>query len=384
MSHRHFLGSRLLIFVLLPLVLFAATLRSEVPGEIPPGVIDPATILEPSAVEQAVLEWVNRTRTQPGVEAECLDLDLNTGLPADTLDAQPRPPLAFDPRLSAAAGQAGQDGLAQPLAARLTAAGFPLDDLLALGEATASASATEANARLSLVQDALFLQPEARQTLLDPNFSLFGADLTENTDTALFTAVFAARDAEALPLLTGVVYGDDNANNRYDPGEGLGNIIVRLGADGTETHTQSAGGYALPYSGGGWQEVIFSGLPLVAPVRHDFFGTGDNVKLDLALPLPNASPTLTASVAGAGTLTSAPVGLSCAPDCTAQFPRDTTLTLTATPASDFLAWSGACSGSEPSCTLTLDQSHHVLARFQSDPAGAKSGQNPGQTTFIIA
>jgi hypothetical protein len=51
------------------------------------------------------------------------------------------------------------------------------------------------------------------------------------------------------------------------------------------------------------------------------------------------------SGAGSGTITSAPTGIDGGGRCSAQFPQDNTVTLTATaaPGSIFVGWSGACS-----------------------------------------
>jgi phospholipase C len=68
---------------------------------------------------------------------------------------------------------------------------------------------------------------------------------------------------------------------------------------------------------------------------------------------------------GAGTVSSNPVGISCAPTCSASFSVGTQVTLTETPAtnSSFAGWSGACSGTNSTCTVTLSASQQVTATF---------------------
>ncbi|NEX16039.1 MAG: hypothetical protein C1943_05240 [Halochromatium sp.] len=69
---------------------------------------------------------------------------------------------------------------------------------------------------------------------------------------------------------------------------------------------------------------------------------------------------------GAGSVTSAPDGIDCGAQCNAVFAAGTEVTLTATIAADdmvFTGWSGACSGTEPTCTLTLTEATVVIATF---------------------
>jgi len=80
---------------------------------------------------------------------------------------------------------------------------------------------------------------------------------------------------------------------------------------------------------------------------------------------PPPTATLTASVIGQGSVTSAPAGLACGPTCSAAFPKGASVTLTATPALSwtFGRWDGACSGVSPGCSLTLNANASVTATF---------------------
>jgi len=70
--------------------------------------------------------------------------------------------------------------------------------------------------------------------------------------------------------------------------------------------------------------------------------------------------------AGHGKVTSSPAGINCGTTCTAWFPTGTMVTLTATPAygSAFAHWSGACSGTSKTCTVSMTQYREVTATFK--------------------
>jgi len=76
--------------------------------------------------------------------------------------------------------------------------------------------------------------------------------------------------------------------------------------------------------------------------------------------------TVTRSGPGTGTVTSSPAGISCGSECSQDYPQGATVTLTAVPASGgmFQGWSGACSGSATTCTVTMSASKSVNARFR--------------------
>lgn len=68
---------------------------------------------------------------------------------------------------------------------------------------------------------------------------------------------------------------------------------------------------------------------------------------------------------GAGTVTSAPAGISCGSTCSYEFAKGTKVTLTAAPdsGSTFSGWSGAgCSGAK-TCSVTLNAAASVQANF---------------------
>lgn len=82
--------------------------------------------------------------------------------------------------------------------------------------------------------------------------------------------------------------------------------------------------------------------------------------------------TVTLSSTGGGSVTG--TGVDCGADCTQTYPQGTPVTLTATPDSNsvFTGWSGACSGSDPTCELTMDEDVSVTVTFEpSSETGGK-------------
>jgi uncharacterized repeat protein (TIGR02543 family) len=69
--------------------------------------------------------------------------------------------------------------------------------------------------------------------------------------------------------------------------------------------------------------------------------------------------------AGSGTVRTDPSGIDCGADCTETYDYGTVVTLTATAdiGSTFTGWGGACSGSSPTCQVTMDGPKSVTATF---------------------
>jgi len=86
-------------------------------------------------------------------------------------------------------------------------------------------------------------------------------------------------------------------------------------------------------------------------------------------PAPTPTPatqTLTLNNDGAGTLTSTTAGASCSTaTCSTQVATNSSVTLTAVPAANygFGGWSGGCSGTTTTCTVTLSSAKTVTANF---------------------
>jgi hypothetical protein len=84
-------------------------------------------------------------------------------------------------------------------------------------------------------------------------------------------------------------------------------------------------------------------------------------------PAPRLSVTRAGTASTRGTVTSQPAGINCGSICTATFAGSppTTVVLTATPngSAIFAGWTGQCSGTARTCTLTMDANKSVTATF---------------------
>jgi hypothetical protein len=71
---------------------------------------------------------------------------------------------------------------------------------------------------------------------------------------------------------------------------------------------------------------------------------------------------------GSDSVSSSPDGISCPSTCSASYSSGTAVTLTETPAGNdtFTGWSGGgCSGTSPTCTLTMTAAASITAKFSS-------------------
>ncbi len=91
---------------------------------------------------------------------------------------------------------------------------------------------------------------------------------------------------------------------------------------------------------------------------------------------------LSITKSGSGTVTSSPAGINCGNTCSASFATNSTVTLTANPASGstFSGWSGACSGISTTCTVSMraNQSAKAVFAIQTYPLSVSiSGDGSG-------
>lgn len=90
----------------------------------------------------------------------------------------------------------------------------------------------------------------------------------------------------------------------------------------------------------------------------------------LALSLSACNLTVNISGNGSGKVVSDHAGIQCgntAEACTAKFKQTAVVTLTAepNPNANFVRWEGACTGSSPTCIISMNQNRDVVARFET-------------------
>ena len=102
----------------------------------------------------------------------------------------------------------------------------------------------------------------------------------------------------------------------------------------------------------------------IAYGNGEFVGVGDQ---GTVITAPAASGTLTVATrgAGTGTVTTTTPGIDCGAVCSAPFRYTSAVTLNATAAagSVFTGWSGACTGADTTCTVTIGDTTSVTATF---------------------
>jgi hypothetical protein len=122
-------------------------------------------------------------------------------------------------------------------------------------------------------------------------------NMGQSVGPVLVTEEFGWR-SDGNAFLTGVAYDDLNENNFYDPGEGLGSVVItavgRAGQGTFQTQTWDSGGYSLPLPPGTYDVTARGNLP--APQSTVITIGADNVLWDLRidpsqradLPVPGA------------------------------------------------------------------------------------------------
>ena len=84
---------------------------------------------------------------------------------------------------------------------------------------------------------------------------------------------------------------------------------------------------------------------------------------------------LSVAISGNGTVSSSPSGISCGSSCSGSYSAGTSVTLTAVAnsGSTFAGWTGACSGTSATCTVSVSQALSVGATFTTTTSGGGGG-----------
>lgn len=258
----------------------------------------------PTALEQYMLELLNRARSNPTAEAARYGIDLNQGLLAGTIGPAAKQPLAFQSVLNEAADRhsrsmlegsyfshTGSDG--SSATDRIFAAGWQSSNGgWRTGENISYVASFEANlgvlaATIDSQHEGLFKSAGHRTNILSATFSEVGIDQAVGPylvrgitypQASMITQNFADGGRQ---FITGVAIDDRDADRFYDPGEGLGGVTVTAvgGGRSYSATTWASGGYSLEVAPGTYT-VTFTGGALGDVVRSTVVVGTDNVKVD--------------------------------------------------------------------------------------------------------
>jgi len=321
--------------------------------------------INPTGMEQEMLELVNRMRMDPAGELGRLLTSINpihsadpavqsalqyfgvsgTALASQWASLTKAQPLAWSDGLEnssrthnqamiTADTQSHQLPGEADLGSRITSAGYA--NWNTLGENIYAYSNTVSYGHAGFAIDWGFgtngLQSPAghRINMMNNSYREVGISVIAENNAAtevgplVITQDFGVRYNQGNSYLLGVVYSDSNSNNTYNAGEGLGGVSVTIsGSAGTfNTTTMSAGGYQLQVPSGSYT-VTFSGGGLNSPITKSVTVGSSNVKVDGIAgqsgnppPPANTAPVLDASyVATLGTIAKGaanPTGVSVA------------------------------------------------------------------------
>jgi hypothetical protein len=257
---------------------------------------------DPTPEEQVVLERINRARRDPIAEGKRLKIDIKEGLsPKQQILVGPRPPLAMNKKLLAAARGHSEDMYQNNYFGHVDKEGKNVGERLhdvgyqwrAAGENIASQS----NRSLRVLHDMLMIDTNVpgrghRVNLLDLNESFtfrevgVGAYVSDVPNRSGIRAVLTEDFAtsRAGPFFVGVVYKDRNNNQTYDAGEGLAGVQVMPDRGEFYAVTSRSGGFSIPCPrGGGKVKLTASGGDLNEPISRTVTLAGVNIKVDFVV-----------------------------------------------------------------------------------------------------
>jgi hypothetical protein len=227
-----------------------------------------------TAYEQYQLELVNAERAKAGLQPLAFDPDLNEAaeLHSDWM-------LDFD-----TFSHTGVNG--SSAGDRMKAAGYAFTGSWSWAENIAWASTRSPSGyqdEVLLLHNNLMNSPGHRANILNGTFREIGIGFEigqyQSYNAAMVTQNFAKTGGN--PFLTGVAFDDQDGDNFYDVGEGLGGVSIRITSSSgqmTTIATGEAGGYAIDLAAGSYS-VTFSAAGLASETRTVSIG-GNNVKLD--------------------------------------------------------------------------------------------------------
>lgn len=272
--------------LILALLAAAGTAAAQAPGQ-----------EDPAANEQLLIYELNRARNNPQRYAA----ENSLGALLDSVN--PSPPLAVNGTLVHSASFHAEEMAANDYFSHQSAvtgdwpnkmarnAGYVLPgfwgDNFNYIESLAAGYSDVLAALKALIEDSGTSPPGHRYHLLatgpDANFWLAhreigtGYDSNGGSTYVRYYAIHTAYVNSGDLFLTGVVYDDANANNRYDLNEGLGGVTVSDGTNNVLTNPE--GGWSLPTVDGNYT-VTATGGPFTGTGTANVVVSGANVEID--------------------------------------------------------------------------------------------------------
>ena len=258
-----------------------------------------------SPYDQLLLELINRARANPTAEAALYGIDLNQGLPAGTISAVAKQPLAPNQILINVAGAHSQDMLdnnyfshtnlaGQSPSDRAIAAGYPtwVGENIAWGGSTGAINQVQ---HVHARHENLFESPGHRQNMLRSTYEEIGVGVrfgpytyAGNTyNSSMVTEKFGSPGIN--PVITGVVYtdaadGSTNDDDFYSLGEQVssGTITATHLATGAvfTASIGTSGGYALQVGSGTYNVMATHGVTGQSYLATSVVVASENVKVD--------------------------------------------------------------------------------------------------------
>jgi Divergent InlB B-repeat domain len=196
--------------------------------------------------------------------------------------------------------------------------------------------------------------------------------MLDGTVGRAFATYAPTRGAIQLFDATGVRYGDEVATGRLFLTAAGARLLNRLLGLRGFTGGMDCGRFSLH------ARVVVEPRP--APKPPSTTGTGTGTRPTTSTPTVPPGSTLTVQVITydkdgkpqgglvGGQVKSSRSGIACPTECTFTFAPGETVTLTANERKEqgyeFQSWDGSCGGTSESCTVVMDQSRTVIARFR--------------------
>lgn len=254
-------------------------------------------IVEISQGEQYMVELINRARENPLLEAARHGIDVNDGLPSETISGAPISAIAPNQLLSNAALGHSQDMIERGYFNHFSPEGNgPVQRILGagyqsprnFGENIAWVGASgdvDLTQSIEQTHSNLFRSGRHRQDILNDAFREIGVGVQDgefqNLNAVVTTQKFSRRPGDAF--LTGVVYEDIVTDNDfYNIGEAFGGstlTAINSYGEAFETRVGSSGGYALELPDGAYTVVLADSRLGESLVANAVVSDG-NTKLD--------------------------------------------------------------------------------------------------------